>query len=519
MSKPPTHSSCTPQACTSKRSAVLPEVRLGNASLVEKALDRIAKLEGPSQVHPRYHRLPRVLEDDYRVDGAILGTGMNGSVVLASSKSGVGEVAIKQLGKGGLTVNQESNVSRELEIFLRLDHPYIVRLHDVYESEQEITMVMECANGGELLEYVKQHRGLCEHEAAGLTFQMLVAVHYLHRNNIVHRDLKLENFVIFHSEGVKVLKLIDFGLSKFCQHGENLQEACGSLPYCAPEVFSRSYGIACDSWSIGVIVYALLTSRMPFAARDDLKLVQAIRKGTYPKSRLQGVSQGGQEFVAKLLNVNPEERMTCEQALQHPWIQEHAYKTMPGSMNRFLPCGCCIREFGDDFVDALSWYSRQPYFKRAIMLEMAWCLSRPQRRQLMHACYFWQLDTEKLGIAKLSEIERVLRTHFHLPQIDIAQIMAVLEDLDTNHDGQLSHTEIISTVLHSVVTPDEALMHATFRRFDPDVQGFLTVESLGKLFQHRQVELIVEQADFDGDGKLSFEDFMAYWQNASISRV
>merc|ERR1719265_1112560 len=139
----------------------------------------------------------------------------------------------------------------EVENYLSMDHPHIVRLYDVYESKSELHLVMECAGGGELFEHVTKKKRFSEYEASDALRQMLLALNYIHSHGIVHRDVKLENF-IFDSKSSGHLKLIDFGFSKMWDQtsGEKMKQSLGTLAYAAPEVLNRSYTSQCDLWSL-----------------------------------------------------------------------------------------------------------------------------------------------------------------------------------------------------------------------------------------------------------------------------
>jgi serine/threonine protein kinase len=143
----------------------------------------------------RWHRLPRKLEDDYKITGKILGFGCNGNVIMAQSRQNKNlKFAIKRLKLAG-DANQTAYLKSEVEISLSLDHPRIARLVDVYETDSQLFLVMECMEGGELMDRVKEAKRFSEEEAAHTIWQMLLAVNYLHSHGIVHRDLKLENFL------------------------------------------------------------------------------------------------------------------------------------------------------------------------------------------------------------------------------------------------------------------------------------------------------------------------------------
>ena len=205
---------------------------------------------------------------------------------------------------------------------MSLDHPHIARLTSVYETKDQLSLVMECMEGGELFERVCQADRFSERDAAHATWHMLQSVSYIHSRGVVHRDLKLENF-LYDAPGSDFLKLIDFGFSKFFRVNQKMREAMGTLSYVAPEVLKHRYAQgSCDMWSLGVIVFILLSGEMPFSGRTDAETARKIKAGKYKLnwSKWYNISNSGRHFLENLLTVCPKKRMDSMTALQHPWI-------------------------------------------------------------------------------------------------------------------------------------------------------------------------------------------------------
>eukprot|EP00980_Cylindrotheca_fusiformis_P027921 scaffold22568_cov125-Cylindrotheca_fusiformis.AAC.18 len=234
-------------------------------------------------------------------------------------------------------LQEEVNVLRELR-----GHDNVIRLYDVFCVDNELFIITELGRGGDLFHLLTTHpkHGVTEGYAADClttslslpTFlaktvaEMLSSVAFLHSKSICHRDLKLENWVLESGKDVwSPLKLIDFGLSTHFSPGQRLSRVVGSSYYVAPEVLKKSYTEACDLWSLGVIVYMLLSGAPPFYGKNDDAIKASIVQGeyTFPHELFKDVSDEAMAFVSTLLSYNIEYRYTAEQALTHPWLASH----------------------------------------------------------------------------------------------------------------------------------------------------------------------------------------------------
>jgi len=211
---------------------------------------------------------------------------------------------------------------REIDIMRRVNHKNILKLFDVFDSEEFIYIVTEFVSGGELFDQIVQTGGLPESRAAPIIKQIVSAVRHLHTLNIVHRDVKPENILLTDDEHTQV-KLCDFGLANVLYEDTLLETACGSAEYVAPEVLQcKPYDNAVDLWSIGVTTYIVLSSNFPFYAKSDHQLFEKIIRVEYDfnGAEWEDVSEEAKDFIRRLLVADPRQRMTTEQCLQHPWL-------------------------------------------------------------------------------------------------------------------------------------------------------------------------------------------------------
>lgn len=219
-------------------------------------------------------------------------------------------------------LQEEVNVLHDLR-----GHDNVIRLYDVFCVDNELFIITELGRGGNLLQLLESHprKGMNEAYSAKTVAEMLSAISFLHSRHICHRDLKLENWVLQTMDPWSTLKLIDFGLSTHFTPGHRLSRVVGSFHYVAPEVLKQSYTEACDMWSLGVILYILLSGHAPFTGGGVDAIKASILRGAYafPHEMFRDVSDEALEFVSCLLSYSVEHRHTAEQALTHPWLRSN----------------------------------------------------------------------------------------------------------------------------------------------------------------------------------------------------
>jgi len=262
---------------------------------------------------------PKNLRLQYNL-GDIIGEGAFSVVKLGIDKFTGEKVAIKIIEKDESNKKMDSLIRREIKIMKDLDHDNIVRLYGYDEDKTSFYVVMELVTGGELFEGIIQNRYYPEEEASPLVGQMLGAVDYLHKHLVVHRDLKPEN-VLFTDKKQLAIKIADFGESKKCRNV--LKTYCGTPDYMAPEIIKGTpYGLEVDMWAIGIITYVLLCGYPTFDGKNELEVMANITAVNYefPSPDWDYVSDDAKDFIDKILQADPKDRMTAEAALQHIWI-------------------------------------------------------------------------------------------------------------------------------------------------------------------------------------------------------
>lgn len=275
---------------------------------------------------------------DFIIKNETIGQGAFATVKKAVERSTGDSYAVKIINRrkalntgGGAMIG----VDRELEILRKLDHQNIVRLKSFYEDIDNYYLVMELVPGGDLMDFVAANGAIGEEATQVITKQILEGIAYVHKLGISHRDLKPDNILIMQDDPILV-KITDFGLAKISDNATFMKTFCGTLAYVAPEVITGKYGSQMSSqaerdnysslvdiWSLGCLVYVLLTSHLPFNGKTQTQMFQKIKKGEFHESPLNSykISKEGREFLTGCLQVNPRLRWTAEEALKHTWLK------------------------------------------------------------------------------------------------------------------------------------------------------------------------------------------------------
>ncbi|XP_021745897.1 CDPK-related kinase 7-like [Chenopodium quinoa] len=235
------------------------------------------------------------------------------------------DVAVKVIPKAKMTTAIAiEDVRREVKILRALTgHKNLVQFYESYEDDDNVYVVMELCQGGELLDRILSRGGkFSEEDAKAVMVQILSVTAYCHLQGVVHRDLKPENFLFTSKDENAALKAIDFGLSDYVKPDERLNDIVGSAYYVAPEVLHRAYGTEADMWSIGVIAYILLCGSRPFWSRTESGIFRAVLKAdpSFDEAPWPSLSPEAIDFVKRLLNKDYRKRLTAAQALSHPWL-------------------------------------------------------------------------------------------------------------------------------------------------------------------------------------------------------
>ncbi|KAM9913977.1 hypothetical protein OXX69_001069 [Metschnikowia pulcherrima] len=224
-------------------------------------------------------------------------------------------------------------IEREIIIMKLISHPNIMGLYDVWENKNDLYLILEYIEGGELFDYLIKRGKLSEYEAISYFKQIIRGIGYLHEFNICHRDLKPENLLLDFNKNIKIA---DFGMAALEIDKKLLETSCGSPHYASPEIVAGKnyHGAPSDIWSCGIILFALLTGHLPFDDENIRKLLMKVQNGKFimPKD----ISSEAKDLISRMLQVNPRDRISIEHILAHPLMKKYPDPPAAGVDDRLL---------------------------------------------------------------------------------------------------------------------------------------------------------------------------------------
>ncbi|XWS43149.1 hypothetical protein CRYUN_Cryun16bG0077900 [Craigia yunnanensis] len=455
----------------------------------------------------------REIEQRYEL-GRELGRGEFGITYLCTDKVTGDTFACKSISKKKLmTAVDIEDVRREVEIMKHLPtHLNIVSLKDTYEDDNAVHLVMELCEGGELFDRIVARGHYTERAAAAVTKTIVEVVQMCHKHGVMHRDLKPENFLFASKKETAALKAIDFGLSVFFKPGERFNEIVGSPYYMAPEVLKRNYGPEVDVWSAGVILYILLCGVPPFWAETEQGVAQAIIRSVidFKRDPWPKVSDNAKDLVRKMLNPDPRRRLTAEEVLDHPWLQ-NAKKAPNVSL-------------GETVKARLKQFSVMNKLKKRALRVIAEHLSMEEVAGIKEG--FQLMDTGNRGKINIDELRVGLHKLGH--NIPDADLQILMEAGDVDRDGYLDYGEFVAISVHLRKMGNDEHLKKAFEFFDQNQSGYIEIEELRDALtdevetnNEEVISAIMRDVDTDKDGRISYDEFAAMmkagtdWRKAS----
>ena len=437
-----------------------------------------------------------------------LGDGSYGVVYLAVNIITKQNMAMKKIKKVKENEIDDMEIKNEINILKKLDHPNIVKIIEFYSAPKAYYIITDFCSCGELYNQIKNQYS--ENQLAVLFYQVLSGLYYLHSNNIVHRDLKLENILISEIEKDKVtnekyfwVKIIDFGTAKIFEKNKSEKAVVGSSYYIAPEVLHKHYNEKCDTWSVGVILYMLIVGRAPFDGKTDEEIIENIEKGQFNSKhkKLLNSSEEVQDLVKKLLEVNVKKRLSSSEALKHPWFKKFNGKSLYSNIEK---------EKILVYLNRLRNFRINSKFQQMVLAFIVHNI--PNTKEAKDILKIFRMFNNKDdGKLTKKELYQGLILYYNEKEIK-KEIDDIFLLLDGANRGCIEYEEFLRATLdQKFLLSEENLIYA-FNFFDKDNTGKISVDKIKNIFIDDKVNEdvfrnIFNEIDSNQDGEIDFQEF------------
>ena len=438
-----------------------------------------------------------LLTDYYEIIKEI-GQGSFGKVYKIRNKKGEYR-ASKQISKSVFKKNIKQFI-REMNVLMKIDGPYVVKLYEIFEESRFIHIVMEECKGGQLsdriIQNIKNNKFYTEREIAKVFQQIMSAIAYCHDNGIAHRDLKPEN-ILYTNQGENIddsIKVIDFGLSRLF-HEKKMNTKVGTPYYVAPEVLLKKYNEKCDIWSAAVILYILLSGEIPFNGDNDREIYDAISnyKYNFNSNQWKQISPSAIDLIKKCL-VPENIRLSAKEVLEHPWFKNVE------NLNRNFEIN----------VKVFMNYINSVKLKQMIFTYIATRLTPEEEVKLKNI--FISYDKDKDGNISLNELKLGLK-QLHSNDLVEKDIENIYDSLDTDKDGKILYTEFLAALVGEREILTEEKLYRAFLFLDKDGSGKIDKAAIKNVILHNkyidaEIDNIIEDADKNKDGVIDYNEFL-----------
>jgi len=422
--------------------------------------------------------------------------------------------ALKEIKKEMINLQDDNRkFLKEIEVLSQIDHPNIIKLYEYFITENSYCCVIELAKGFELMETIKHLNFYSEPQAAFIMEQLFSCVAYLHSNGIVHRDLKPDNIIMETSNlGDFNIKLIDFGAAysfnnshyrKYGNQERKIRLRIGTPYYMAPEVIAGYYDKKCDLWSLGIIMFILLSGEPPFRGEDDYDTLELVKSGKYNfnGSHWDQVSKQAKNLIDRLLIMDPKKRISAEEALKDPWILNSKKNNKNENVELRIKSNITKFTQSQKIEQAILSYLVHNY------VSMDYC---KELRTI-----FKKLDTSGDGRLSFEELKVGLNKYFIGFNLNDEEFLELAKSIDKDGSEFIEYEEFLSAFLNKESLLTEKNLNNVFLHFDEDRSGKLGMQELKILlgFVKEDVETtkmlkkMIKEYDLNGDGEISLDEF------------
>ena len=412
---------------------------------------------------------------------------------------------------------------KEIDVLSQLDHPNIIKIYEYFMDDVNFYIITEIATGGELYDKIFYLQKFSEESARLIMRQLLSAVFYLHSKGIVHRDLKPENILLDTNEdGDLDIKLIDFGTANYWKNKDDLSLNIGTPYYIAPEIITKRYTNKCDLWSCGVILYVLLTGIPPFTGKDESEILKKVmtEKIKLDTEDWNDISEEAKSLISKLLNRNPDERISAENALQEPWIKN----------NNNVAKGIVYKndfkgpDDENNIFKNVRKSTQKQKFQEAVINYLVHQVNINEMNKKLSRV-FKELDDNGDGILSYEELKKGFKSYFGDSKNMEKEFNELMKLIDTDGNGTVEYQEFIRATCDLNLLLTDKNLNMAFKAFNKDGSGSLSESEIKEILGFKEntdnelVKTIMKEIDFNGDGRISFEEFYNLMKNVIMENT
>ena len=424
-----------------------------------------------------------------------LGNGGNGKVYEVKNKKTGQFYACKIISK--FSIKNLEKFKKEINILKNLDHPNIIKIYKIHETQRSFYIVMEECKGGRLLdriiEHIQSNQMYSERDAAEILQQVMSIIEYCHNNENGYIGLKPENVLYLNNgpEKGNPIKVIDFGLSQINSQEINLKKKLDSEIYVAPEIHIGTYTEKSDIWSAGVILYLLLSGALPFKSSIDSDIYDEIAQMnfTFPEQKWKDISNDAKDLIKHM--IAPEkERYNSKQVLSHPWFKNLSALNLNNN-NIFNN-------------------SKESNIRKQSLIIFVSRLEENEIENLKKT--FETSDKFKDGQISFEELKKGL-LQLKSSNLNENEIIQFFKSIDVNQNERINYTEFLTVILQKINYFRNERLFKTLCLLDKDNSGYITKEELIQALkavkiQEKEIEKYIMVVDKNGDGKIDYKEFL-----------
>lgn len=446
--------------------------------------------------------LPIKFYNDYQYV-SLIGQGKFGSVVKAQHLKTGDMRAIKKI-----TINSDDQLE-EIKILKKLSHPNIVTPLEYCKDANDLFLVTEYCDGGTLYDRIAREGRLDENMCRSFVKQILSGLAYCHQNGIVHRDIKPENLLFDSAGSLGRIKIIDFGVSAQFSKDYFMDKKCGTCYYIAPEIIKGRYNEKVDIWSLGVVLFVMMTGRPPVDGDNQVNILMKILNiKNVDFSVVERVaSPSSLSFIKRMLEINIEKRASARELLAHEWLSADHASISPIAFNKALK--------------GLRNFTSYTHIQNIIYFYSTSIILRKEEKQKL-SVLFSELDKDHDG--KLSKEELIQAFQLSGRSLDRSRALVdkVLRELRMEQCDGIEYTHFLVTCCKKQEAFDEELLRKAFDIWDADKKGYIDMDDIKGIVMKGFGEAnngmvsfkdsLVEELEMEGIEKIEFENFLEIMQ-------